>query len=228
MQRPKTIIFDVNETLLDLTPLKSSVGKALGGRGDLLPLWFSTMHHYSLVETLTGSYLGFAEIGTAALVMIAEKHGIKLATHDAREAIVPPLLSLPPHPDVADALTQLASHGHQLVSLTNSSAKGSETQLANAGLTDRFAKRYSVEAVRKYKPHPDAYRMVIDDLGANPEEAIMVASHAWDLMGARNAGLQTVFVARPGAPLYPNTGKPDHIVSDLRELAHLIAPIEAS
>ncbi|WP_236621966.1 hypothetical protein [Novipirellula maiorica] len=36
--RPKVIVFDVNETLLDLAPLKASVGKTLGGREDLLPL----------------------------------------------------------------------------------------------------------------------------------------------------------------------------------------------
>ena len=39
---PKVILFDVNETLLDLKGLQASVGKALGGREDLLPLWFST------------------------------------------------------------------------------------------------------------------------------------------------------------------------------------------
>lgn len=47
MTRPKVIIFDVNETLLSLAPLKTSVGKALGGREELLPLWFSTMLRWS-------------------------------------------------------------------------------------------------------------------------------------------------------------------------------------
>lgn len=41
--KPKVLIFDVNETLLDLTSMRTSIGKALGGREDLLPLWFSTM-----------------------------------------------------------------------------------------------------------------------------------------------------------------------------------------
>ncbi len=38
MTRPKVILFDVNETLLDLTPVKESVGMALGGRPELAPL----------------------------------------------------------------------------------------------------------------------------------------------------------------------------------------------
>lgn len=67
MPKPKIIIFDVNETLLDLAPLKTSVGKALGGREEFLPLWFTTMLHYSLVETLSGSYHSFGDIGSAAL-----------------------------------------------------------------------------------------------------------------------------------------------------------------
>ncbi len=50
---PKVIIFDVNETLLDLEAMRSSVGDVLGGRDDLLPYWFSTMLHYSLVDTLS-------------------------------------------------------------------------------------------------------------------------------------------------------------------------------
>lgn len=49
------MFFDVNETLLDLKPLKESVTKALGGHDELVGLWFSTLLHYSLVDTLTGN-----------------------------------------------------------------------------------------------------------------------------------------------------------------------------
>jgi len=43
MPRPDAILFDVNETLLDLTPVKEGVGKALGGRPELATLWFTTL-----------------------------------------------------------------------------------------------------------------------------------------------------------------------------------------
>lgn len=77
MPAPKVIIFDVNETLLDLAPLRSSVGQALQGREDLLPLWFSTMLHYSLVDTLSNDYHDFGQIGAAALMMFAEAQTFK-------------------------------------------------------------------------------------------------------------------------------------------------------
>ncbi len=222
MSRPKLIIFDVNETLLDLAPLKTSVGKALAGREGLLPLWFSTMLHYSLVETLSENYHGFSEIGTAALMMVAETQGVDLEYEDAKAAIVTPLRTLPPHPDVIPALRALRSQGFRIVSLTNSSSVGVETQFKNAGLTDLFEKRYSVENVQKFKPHPDTYRMVIDDLGVQPEEVLMVAAHAWDLAGAKNVGLQTAFIARPGKTLYPNVQRPDFVVSNLADLVDVL------
>ena len=41
------LFFDVNETLLDLNAMKTSVAAALSGRAELLPLWLTTMLHYS-------------------------------------------------------------------------------------------------------------------------------------------------------------------------------------
>jgi len=218
MPQPKVLIFDVNETLLDLGPLKISVGRALGGREDLLPLWFSTMLHYSLVETSSGTYHHFGEIGTAALMMVAEAQGIDLRYEDAKVAVVLPFRSLPPHPEVVGGLESLARAGFRLVSLTNSAAEDADTQLENAGLAKLFERRYSVESVKKFKPHPAAYHHVIQDLGIRSDEALMVAAHAWDLAGAKNAGLQTAFIARPGKTLYPNAAEPDYVVSDLSEL----------
>jgi|TARA_R110002126_G_scaffold291807_1_gene459743 2-haloacid dehalogenase len=218
-QQLKVIIFDVNETLLDLMPMKKSVGLVLSGREDLLPLWFSTMLHYSLVETLSGQYHSFGEIGTAALMMVAKTHGIALDYDEAKSAIVTPLRSLPPHPDVKQGLQALSGQGYKIVSLTNSSHKGVETQFKNAGLTDFFDARYSVDSIEKYKPHPDTYKMVLDDLGILPQEALMVAAHAWDIAGAKNAGLKTAFIMREGKTLYPLAAAPDYVVNDLLGLA---------
>ncbi|MDQ8209429.1 haloacid dehalogenase type II [Coraliomargarita sp. SDUM461003] len=223
MIQPTVLLFDVNETLLDLRPLRKSIGHALGGREDLLPLWFSTMLHYSLVETLTQDFHGFDEIGTAALRMLAETQQIELSAEAAQEAVVGPLNSLPPHPEVLAALQQLRQQGYRLATLTNSSASGAQAQLSNAGIEPLLDNSYSVESVRKYKPHSGVYRMVLDDLALEPEQVLMVAAHAWDLAGAKNVGLQTAFIQRPGTALYPNTARPDYVLRDLTELAQRLA-----
>ncbi|WP_052480847.1 haloacid dehalogenase type II [Gilvimarinus agarilyticus] len=219
---PKVIIFDVNETLLDLESMRSSIGKALGEREDLLPLWFSTMLHNSLVTTVTGDYQDFGKIGVASLLMVAQNNGIELTADDAKNAIVTPLLSLPPHPDVKPGLESLAKQGFKIVSLTNSSNHGVKTQFENAGLTDYFDTRYSIEDIQIYKPDLRAYEWALEQLNVKPDEALMVAAHGWDVAGAKAAGLQTAFVARPGKALYPLAQKPDYVVNDIGELAKML------
>ena len=66
------------------------------------------MLHYSLVETLTQDFHGFGEIGTATLRMLAETQQIELSAEAAQAAVVGPLNSLPPHPEVLRDLTELA------------------------------------------------------------------------------------------------------------------------
>jgi 2-haloacid dehalogenase len=221
-QKPKVIIFDVNETLLDLETMRTSIGKALAGNENLTPLWFSTMLHHSLVTTVTGDFQDFGKIGVAALMMVAQNNDIEITEEQALEAIKVPLLSLPAHPDVKSSLVSLRTQGYKIVSLTNSSNNGVETQFANAGLTDYFDKRMSIEDIKVYKPDLRAYEWALKQLNVKPEEALMVAAHGWDLAGAKAAGLQTAFVARPGKALYPLATKPDYIVKDLIELVEVL------
>ena len=216
--KPEVIIFDVNETLLDLNAMRSSVGAALGGRGDLLPIWFSTMLHYSLVDTLTDNYRDFLEVGAGALVMVAKREGIDLSLENAKRSIVGPITSLPPHSDVKVGLKSLKNRGFRLASLTNSSKMGLAKQFENAGLSSYFSRQLSVENVRAFKPALVTYKWALSELDVKPANALMVAAHAWDLAGAKAAGLQTAFIKRDGATLYPNVGELDYIANDIIDL----------
>ena len=220
LRAPKVIFFDVNETLLDLTAMRSSVGEALGGRDDLLPLWFSTMLHHSLVDSTTGRFHTFGEIGVASLLMVAEIEGIELTKAQAKTAIVTPLRSLPPHPDVRDGLQALKNKGYKLVSLTNSSNQGVYTQFKNADLLSYFDERLSVEDINLYKPDTRTYEWAIEKMGIAAEDAMLVAAHGWDIAGAKQAGWQAAFIARPGKVLYPLAIAPDTVVSGLDELVY--------
>ncbi|MBU2976703.1 haloacid dehalogenase type II [Alteromonas sp. C1M14] len=219
---PKVIFFDVNETLLDLTAMKESVGEALNGRRDLLPLWFSTMLHHSLVDSTTQRFHTFGEIGVAALLMVAEIEGIPLTQKQAKEAIVTPLRSLPPHPDVRAGLQKLKDKGYTLVSLTNSSNKGVYTQFKNADLLSFFDQRLSVEDIKKYKPDLATYAWAAKQMGIEPKDAMLVAAHGWDIAGAKQAGWQAVFIQRPGKVLYPLALEPNVVIKQLTTLADML------
>jgi 2-haloacid dehalogenase len=222
MDRPKVILFDVNETLLDLKPLKESVGKALGGRPQLVPLWFTTMLQYSLVVTVADRYSDFDEIAVACLMMIAKNHGIELGENAAKLAVLP-IRSLPSHADVAPALERLRDAKYRLVTLTNSSNAVAADQLKNAGLDQFFEAKLSVEDVGLYKPHTHVYRWAARQVGADLSECLLVATHGWDVAGAAWAGMRTAFVARPGQQVHPLGPAPDILIPSLKELPDEVA-----
>lgn len=218
---PNVLLFDVNETLLDLHPLNESINNVLldaeGAR-----LWFSTMLHHSLVMTVAGQYAPFPEIGIATLTMLARNREVILHGDDAKKAISP-LLALPAHPDVRPALDRLRQAGYRLATLTNSTSSGVRTQLEHAGLTDCFERQFSVETIRKYKPHTEVYLWAAGEMQAAPDQCMLVAAHGWDVAGASWAGLRTAFVARAGQQQFPLANEADLIVADLTALADKLA-----
>lgn len=220
--RPKVLFFDVNETLLDLTQMKKQVGETLGGNEDLLPLWFTTMLHYSLVVSASGRYESFGHIGAAALQMVAANHDIEISEEKARSVILSGLRGLPAHPEVKDALTQLKEAGYTLVSFTNSSNEGVTKQFESAGLTHFFDERLSIEDAGKFKPFTDSYAWAANKLNVKPEECMLIAAHGWDVAGALWAGWRAAFVRRPGQQTFPLAPKTEIEASDLNKIAAIL------
>lgn len=218
IQRPKVLFFDVNETLLDLTELKNCIAKVLDGNEKLVPLWFSGMLHHSLVSTVSGHYKNFGVIGSAVLQMVAANEGVELSEEKAQNAIRP-IRSLQPHPEVKESLERLKYAGFKMASLTNSSIEGVKAQLENAGLSEYFDQRLSVESVGKYKPHSDVYTWAAKKLDTRPEECMLVAAHGWDIAGALWAGWRAAFISRPGKQLYLLAPKPEIIESNLLSIS---------
>ena len=225
LTRPKILFFDVNESLLDLGGLKKSVGMALDGREDLMSLWFTTMLQYSLVMTSSRQFSDFGTIGAATLKMVAANHGIQLSEEKSKEALNP-LLSLPAHPEVKEALKNLKDAGYTLVSLTNSSNDGVKAQFANAGLTGYFDEMLSVETVGKYKPDSTVYDWAAKKVGAQPHECLMIAAHGWDIAGAIWAGWRGAFIARPGQQLFPLAPLPEINEPDLLKISEKLITLD--
>lgn len=196
MQRPRVLLFDINETLLDLAELRSVLAEALGG-SERLAEWFFRLLHGSLVANATDSFRSFETIGVEALHAVALRQGNQL-TEGAAATLVAGFRSLPPHPDVADGLTRLEAAGFRLIALSNGSPTGISAQLTNAGIIDRFEMVVSVEEAGRFKPDPAPYMVALDRAGVAPQEALMVAAHDWDIIGARAVGIPGAFITRLG------------------------------
>ena len=195
--QPKVLVFDVNETLLDLAPLKNQIAQALGD-DKLVGEWFSTLLQYSLVHTLTQNYMAFSQIGANALMMLSEREGQQIGAASALDLVETGLRQLEPYPDVASTLTHLKEAGFTLVTLTNSSSSAAKAKLEYAKIYDHFDQHFTIEPVGQFKPARAAYEQVLTALGVEADQTMMIAAHPWDLMGARAVGMQTCFVKRPG------------------------------
>jgi 2-haloacid dehalogenase len=216
----RILVFDVNETLLDIGALEPHFARAFGN-GLACREWFSTVLLYSEVAALAGPYADFSAIAGAALEMTAASWGLALKSGD-RGDILAGMRSLPAHSDVHESLQLLTDAGYRIVALTNSAPSAVEQQLSYAKLADAFERVFSVDEVRRFKPAPEPYRYVASELGVETGALRMVAAHAWDIVGAMQAGCAAAFVARRGKILYPLAPAPDIVGADLREVAEQI------
>jgi len=211
------LVFDVNETLLDVGTMAPAFRETVGSDA-LLPIWFARMLRDSLLATVTASYRRFDELGTSALRAVAREAGVELNVPAAAN-VVDRMRSLPAHPDVPGALERLAGAGFRLATLTNSAPDVIADQLRNAGLDQYFEQLVSVDDVRVFKPHPATYAHAATQLGTHVGGVRLVAAHDWDVVGAIRAGARAAYVAR-NTPLSADPAEtPDIIAPDLGGIA---------
>jgi len=213
------IVFDVNETLLDITTLEPLFDRLFGDAA-MLRTWFAELILYSQTMALSGLYAPFGELAAGTLRMVGSNQDIAVSDADIAD-MKERLGNMPAHPDVVPALTRLRNVGFRLVTLTNSASAPSPTPLEKAGIDRFFDRHFSVEAVQKYKPAPETYQYVARELAVETADLLMVACHLWDIIGAQAAGCQGAFVTRPNNAILPAEGLPvpDITVGGLGELA---------
>jgi 2-haloacid dehalogenase len=211
------IVFDVNETLLDLRALDPVFEKHFGA-GHFRREWFDEVLKLAFVTTIVGRYADFGVIGRAALEILEQRHG-KPGTEEQREELLSEVRKLPPHADVLEGLGALKNEGFRLAALTNSTSLSAEAQLTHAGIRYFFEFVFSADTVKRLKPALEPYRMVASGLGVAPSSLLMVAAHSWDIAGAIRAGWSGAFVARPGQVLDALTAAPAFVASDILDLA---------
>ncbi|WP_423823889.1 haloacid dehalogenase type II [Salinisphaera sp. SPP-AMP-43] len=216
------LVFDVNETLLDLSAL-DPVFTDLFGSADTRTQWFASVLHWSTITTLTGRFIDFSTLAGHCLDQLGERHGRPLSD-EQRQRVFDTVATLAPHDDVVDALSRLRDAGFRLTALTNSAQATVDAQFANSGLTSLFDHVLSVEAAGCYKPHPNAYAVATGTLAARPHDLRLIACHDWDVTGALRAGLKAAFVARGDTSINAAGERPDIVGDGLNAVAeHIIA-----
>lgn len=197
------VVFDLNGTLLDT----SAVGD------DVL--------HEALFAAMTLNHVGEYRPLPELLAAAAERRHAVLGgppVAQVKEAAA----NMPAHPEAPAALHRLSHAGFRLAVLTNSPTEIAERGLRSAGLRDWFEHVIGTDQVEVFKPDLRVYQHGLAVVGAEGPQATMVAAHAWDLRGARAAGMRVAWVARGEGALTPLLPDPEVRGADLLAVADSI------
>ncbi len=180
------------------------------------------MLNIALATTARQAYANFDRSTMAALKVVEQRRHKELQDAQRLE-LIQGLRRIPPFPDVPPGLEALAAAGHQLVVLTNSVLAAAREALEHAGIAHYFARVLSADSAQRLKPSPAPYHMAAAALGVETSSLRFVASHAWDVAGAMQAGCRACFLSRPGQVLDEITPRPDLVASDLCDLSRQLA-----
>lgn len=224
-KRQQVIVFDVNETLLDIEILSPFFARTFGD-AQVMRQWFAELILYSQAQTLSGGYTPFGQLAVAVLRMVATIRGVELSDHGIDE-FKDHMARLPAHQDAAPALEMLRDAGFRMVTLTNSAPEAGQAVLAKAGLAPYFEAQFSVDAVKRFKPAAETYGSVASALRIEAGALRLVAAHTWDTQGAIAAGWKAALVTRPGNAALPVGEQPDMVENDLLAIARRIIAKDA-
>ena len=160
------VAWDVMGTLFDIAPVEARYGEAAMPR----------LLHLALSLQAIGRFVPFPQLVETVL------------GEEALEVFA----SLDPFDDAEPALRLLADAGIRTLTLTNGSAKNTETLIDRAGFAPYIDEILTVEQVETYKPAPAPYGLV------DATSTVFIAVHDWDIAGALNAGLRAIYVDRGG------------------------------
>lgn len=219
---PAVVVFDVNETLSDLSGLVP-LFEEVGAGPELLRVWFAATLRDGFAITAAGGYVDFATIAVSTLAsMLAGAKSLSGSPQAAAEHIVDAMAQLDLHADVADGLRQIRDAGIPMITLSNGSGRVAEALLERAGLRDLVGQCLSVSEACCWKPASDAYGYAARHCGVDRQELALVAVHPWDIDGALRAGLRAGWISRDGQSYPPFLRAPQATGRNLPELASLL------
>lgn len=210
------ILFDINETVLNLNTLKPKFKAAFGDEG-VTATWFSMLLHSSTVCIMTDVKTDFATLASTMLDIIATRMNIEIS-ETIRNDILSSFARLPAHNDIKPALTKLKLAGFRIVAFSNSSLNLISTQMKNSGLTEYFDDIISVEETGSFKPDPKVYKFAAKKLNKPLESLLLVATHDWDTHGALSVGMRAAYINRSGAIYHPLYRQPNIVATTMEDI----------
>jgi 2-haloacid dehalogenase len=207
-RRPKVVLFDVFETLLQLDALRTRFVD-VGRPEHELDLFFARTLRDGMALTLAGGAPPFAEVARSALIGATGRR----LSESAVQHVLDGFAELPPHPDVEPALIMLVRAKVPAYAFTHGSADVVRAALDRAQLRSYLRGELSAEEIGSFKPPPRVYHWACEKVGVEPGRTALVAAHSWDVHGALRAGLLAGFTTRLEGGM-SDVFDPPHVVAE--------------
>jgi 2-haloacid dehalogenase len=195
------LVFDAYGTLYDVQSVFARTEQLCPGKGDLITqLWRLKQLEYTWLQTALQEYRDFSFLTRAALEFALRAAGVEPGG-PITQPLLDNYLHLDPYPEARDALGTLRSlGGRKLAILSNGSTAMLSALVENSGLGALLDAVISVDGARKFKPHPDCYALVEQQLGVPSHEVLFVSSNGFDVLGAKHFGFRVAWIQRGGGP----------------------------
>lgn len=227
MEKPRAVLFDAFGTLFDVYSVGLLAEQLFPGQGArLATVWRDKQIEYTRLVTTSdhgAHYRPFWELTQAALA-----YAIKLVEPAARgdwaayEARATQLMnqyrSLSAFPENREVLQALKSRGIVTGILSNGEPQMLGIAVRSAGLDGLLDHVISVDGIRKYKTHPDAYALGEQATGLTRSQIVFVSSNAWDALAATWFGYRTLWVNRQNLPFEELGTQPTRTATNLRDV----------
>lgn len=218
----KAVAFDAFP-IFDPRPIASLAEELFPEHGQaLMELWLTRIFEYQWLRVLGGEYEDFMHTAETGLRFATTRMNL-LLTPDKQDKLLSAFENLEVWPDAPAAIRELKAKGLKLVFLSNMTSEMLDNGVASAGLKDSFSHIISTDAIRSYKPAPEAYNLAVETLSLQKEEILFVAFAGWDVAGAKWFGFPTFWVNRLGTPIEELGVTPDGSSRDLSGLLEFVS-----
>ena len=219
----KVCMFDQYGTVVDMqgglvkaaTPYLEKKGWK-GNPNSFVTWWRRTHFENSMIDALLHKqHTPYREIGFRAVCQVLDRSNISY-TDDEVRGLVSEIEKLECFPEVPAALARLQTR-YQLVVLSN----GDPDMLEAAKKYHKvpFDRVISVAEANSFKPHAATYTKAAELLGLRMDQILFVANHAFDVIGAKAAGMRTAMINRRNRPFERTPYQPDITVPTMMDLA---------
>jgi 2-haloacid dehalogenase len=216
-QTVNAVFFDLFGTLLDLAPVDEACDRLSPGRGaEIAARWRARQLEASWLRTAMERWADFDVVTLDALRATLQEFGVGgSADESVLREVADAFIDLPLVDGAGKAVQGLRAAGIATGILTNASSRALERVSGRIPPMDHYL---SVDAARRFKPHPAVYQLAVDATGLAAQQIGFVTANGWDAAGAGAFGFRVAWL-RPGPTAsLPAVGAPEPIVATWPEI----------